>query len=446
MRKAGILVALALALSPGASLAAGLNVDLWTDKGNEAVYQPGDRMKVNVRTSADSYVLVYEIDAEGTVRLLFPDRGGPGFLEGRQTVQFPPDNADVDLVVQQQVGQCYIVAIASTAPFDTLPWYLRPYNAQAEAVGYVGGDVEEQGVTAEGKIVGDPFVAMERIRRRVLPDATKGETFSTAYTTYYVHQAVRYPRYVCYDCHRPGQWAWWDGFDPYYAQCSVFDMRVNWSWYWGPAYWYGYVPYFVYAYRPTCPPRYIGYYHHDGWYSSWSGWNRWVSLWGVGALRRYKSAPPPGYQPPSKFGNGAAIRGGSTMPPGFLTANVARGRSISPMLPVGRISQARGEGAGPAANPLPGVRTRRPDLPWVPHGSWRPAPAGPARGEGPPGIGPARQARPAPAIEAPRQERPSGTHAGTYRHPAGSGRGGQAREGGGAGARASGGSAARGGR
>jgi hypothetical protein len=207
-------------------------------------------------------------------------------------------------VVQEPVGECYIVSIASVAPFDSLPWYLRPYNAQAEAVGYVGAPNEEEGVTAEGRIVGDPFVAMERIRRRVLEDATDGESFATAYTTYYVHQQVKYPRYVCYDCHRPGQWAWWDGFDPYYAQCSVFDMRVNWSWYWGPSYWYGYVPYFVYVYRPGCPPRYHPYYDRGGWYSSWDGWNRWCNLWGQGTLQRFKSAPPPGYTPPSKFNGG----------------------------------------------------------------------------------------------------------------------------------------------
>ena len=30
----------------------------------------------------------------------------------------------------------------------------------------------------------------------------------------------------CNDCHRPGAWAWWDGFDPYYTHCSVVDFSV----------------------------------------------------------------------------------------------------------------------------------------------------------------------------------------------------------------------------
>ena len=452
MRRAGILLALATLLVPGASHARQA-VEVWTDRGNEAVYEPGERMQIKVRSADDAHVLVYEIDSEGYVRLLFPDIGGSGFLEGRETYGIPAEGSNVDLVVQQPVGQCYIVALASAAPFDSLPWYLRPYDAQAEAVGYVGAPLEEQGVTAEGRIVGDPFVAMERIRRRVVEHATDAEAFATAYTSYYVHQAVRYPRYVCYDCHRPGHWAWWDGFDPYYATCSVFDLRVNWSWYWGPAYWYGYVPYFVYVYRPTCPPRYHPYWEGGGWYSSWDGWSRWNNLWGGGTLRRYKSPPPPGYQPPSKFGSEERWRqGGSTAPPGYLTATVLRGRATSPFLPVGRGAEVRSEGGGGgprAQRPEPGVRSPREYRPWSTWGrQGRPAPAMrpreesqtpqmPGRGERPaPSVQPRqerpapqstpREERPAPAVQAPRQERP----APPPERPRDTGRSGGARDGG----------------
>jgi hypothetical protein len=408
-----LVAALALVLSPGASRARGLAVEVWTDRGSDAVYEPGDRMQVKVRSSADAYMMVYEIDAEGYVHVLFPDRSGAGFLEGRHTYRLPPEDSDVELVVQNPVGQAYIVAIASVEPFDKLPWYLRPYNAQGEGVGYVGtpegAPEEEEGVTAEGRIVGDPFVAMERIRRRVLKDAEDGETFSTAYTSYYVHQAVRYPRYVCYDCHRPGRWAWWDGFDPYYSSCSTFDLRVNWSWFWGPSYWYGHVPYFVYVYRPTCGPRYRSYYQQGIWYSSWEGWPRWSSLWGTGTLTRYKSPPPPGYTPPTKFGKWSPA---TPAPPGYLTENVRRGRAVSPFLPVGRGSEARGDEAGDARDPrwIGGLRKPAADRlpatgpveegraergrPWV----------APPRVEPEPAMRPPREESRTPAVQAPREE------------------------------------------
>jgi len=410
MRRVWVLVALAALLLPGASFARGLAVEVWTDRGNEAVYQPGEHMQIRVRSSQDGHALVYEIDAEGYVHLLFPEASGSGFVEARQTYRMPPEDSNVELVVQEPVGECYIVAIASVAPFDSLPWYLRPYNAQAEAVGYVGAPNEEEGVTADGRIVGDPFVAMERIRRRVLEDATDGESFASAYTTYYVHQQVKYPRYVCYDCHRPGQWSWWDGFDPYYTTCSVFDLRVNWSWYWGPTYWYGYVPYFVYVYRPTCPPRYHPYYEHGGWYSSWDGWNRWCNLWGQGTLRRYKSAPPPGYMPPPKLGAGERWRTGGAVPPGFLATQVRRGRSVSPILPVGRTGFRRDDASSRDEAPSPVVRAPRgASGPWGSNGrEERPSPVMRPRDDSAPATTPPRQERPAPSYQPPPVERPQG--------------------------------------
>ena len=310
----------ALMIAPMAASARGLSVELWTDRGADAVYQPGDPIQIKARTSEDAYLLVYEIDAEGAVHLLFPSRDENPAVDGRHTYRLP-DGDHGELFVDQTTGEGYIVAIASDAPFDELPWYLRPYDPQGDDLGYVGTPDQEEGITADGRIVGDPFVAMERIRRRVLRDSRDGDSFASAYTTYYVHEQVRYPRYICYDCHRPGLYSWWSGFDPYYTTCSVFDFRVNWSWGWGPRYWFGNVPYFVYVYRDDCPPAYRRYSGSGIWYSSWDGWNRWCDLWGAGGLRRYKSPPPPNYTPPGKW---ATTRSPRDVPPGFVAGGVER--------------------------------------------------------------------------------------------------------------------------
>ena len=36
-----------------------LDVDVWTDRGDDGVYQPGEAMRIKVRTTADAYLLVY---------------------------------------------------------------------------------------------------------------------------------------------------------------------------------------------------------------------------------------------------------------------------------------------------------------------------------------------------------------------------------------------------
>jgi hypothetical protein len=414
----------ALALLPGAALARGLAVDVWTDRGSDAVYQPGDPMQVKVRATDDAYVLVYEIDAEGYVHVLYPYQGRSGFMEGRRTYRVPAEDSDVDLIVQGSVGQAYLVAIASRDPLERLPWYLRPYNAQAEGVGYVGRPEDEEGVTSEGRIVGDPFVAMERIRRRVLKDPEDPAEFASAYTSYYVHNEVRYPRYLCYDCHRPGRWAWWDGFDPYYARCSVFETRVNWSWGWGPSYWFGRVPYFVFVYRTDCPPRYYRAYDHGYWYSSWDGWSRWNNLWGASTLTRYKSPPPQGYVPPAGYGPRAKWGSpGQPAPPGFLTADMRRRERPG----FGPASRPRDESVGRTGagdrwsgglrrpeggrNPAGEARDEGDRGPGVrgadrPRGEGR-APAVEPRREGySPRATPRREEMPSPGVQRPRDEDP----------------------------------------
>ena len=301
-----------------------VDVELWTDKGNDAVYQPGDAMSLSVRSSDDGYLMVYEIDTEGYVRLLWPTLGSRGFIEGRKTLEFPSAQSNLELVVEPETGQGFLVALVSNKPFRDMPWYLRPYDMQAEELGYEGEINEEDGVTREGKIVGDPYVAIERIRRAVLDDPDDEDGFGTAYASYYVHEQVKYPRYLCNDCHRPDRWAWWDGFDPYYTTCTAFAFRVNWGWYWGPSYWFGSVPYYYYVVRNDCPPHYQMYASH-GCYSSWNGWTTWSTMMGT-STRRYKSPPPAGYIPPDKFRDGGGISAGKA-PPGFIAGrDVAIGR------------------------------------------------------------------------------------------------------------------------
>src|SRR5262245_28960827 len=67
-------------LATGTAHAEHFDVDLWLDRGQEAVYEPGDPIQIGVRASDDAYVLVYEIDAEGYLHLLFPHGPSSTFI------------------------------------------------------------------------------------------------------------------------------------------------------------------------------------------------------------------------------------------------------------------------------------------------------------------------------------------------------------------------------
>src|SRR5262249_6692920 len=63
MNRARVVSGLAVALLCLAGMARaegsrGLDVELWTNRGQDAVYQPGDPLEVKVKTSDDAYLLV----------------------------------------------------------------------------------------------------------------------------------------------------------------------------------------------------------------------------------------------------------------------------------------------------------------------------------------------------------------------------------------------------
>jgi hypothetical protein len=314
----------------------------------------------------------------------------------------PPEDSRYEIVVDRTVGQGFLVAIASREPFRDLPWYLRPFDPQGESVGYENVHAEEEGFDEDGAVVGDPMVAMERIRRRVLADASVSDAgmFATSYASYYVGNQVRYPRYLCADCHRPGQWAWWDGFDPYYTQCSVFDFRVNWNWSWGPTCWSSHVPYYYYVVRYDCPPHYQPWYEDHSRWSSWDDHHQREDLWG-GPPTRYKGPPPVGYVPPTQKPWNPAL----SPPPGYIAPGGVKNPGERRPLPVGRMERPDGTGkpvignggrdTGRGANP-PGGVWREPRKPYNPA-------EGGGGSHGGSGVREGERSKPQPSAPAPRE-------------------------------------------
>ena len=124
--------------APPVAPARAMGVEVWTDRGKDAVYEPGEPVEIKVRASDDGYLLVYDIDSEGYVHVLYPYEGSTGYIEGRHAYVVPSSESGLQLVVQGPVGQGYVVALVSRQPFNALPRYLRPYDPQAEGSGYSG--------------------------------------------------------------------------------------------------------------------------------------------------------------------------------------------------------------------------------------------------------------------------------------------------------------------
>jgi len=242
-------------------------IDVWINREEGGVYRPGESMRVFFRSNADAYVLVYNIDTEGYIHLVYPfGPSDPVRVEGGRAYRVPARHDPYDLVADGPAGMEYVVAVASRQPFQDLPWYLSGRDADRD-------DYDDE--LDSGQVVGDPYVGIERLNSRIIAPGAEDESDATE-TYFYIDHRVDYPRYICADCHYSAF-----GFDPYQSVCSVVDVRIDATWVHYAPVRVGVVrPRYYYHVRSTAPDR----------YRAWK--DRWSSLDGPSTLRsRFTVAP-----------------------------------------------------------------------------------------------------------------------------------------------------------
>ena len=270
-----------------------MDVDVWINKDEGGVYHPGESMAIYFRASAGAYVLLFNVDTEGYIHLVYPyGPADPTYVDGGRTLRVPSRSDPYDLAADGPPGVEYVVAVASPVPFRDLPWYLSREEAEGGRPEYRSEESADE--PEAGYIVGDPYVGIDRIVRRIVPPGREEQT-ATSETYFYIERRVEYPRYVCADCHFHPYF-----FDPYVSACSVFDIRVDATWYRYAPIRVGVVrPRYIYRVRPEAPTR----------YRQWK--EQWSSLDGRSALRQRFV---PEREPELRRGRGPAQR---PVPPEF---------------------------------------------------------------------------------------------------------------------------------
>jgi hypothetical protein len=144
----------------------------------------GDPISFEYQSRADAAVLVFNIDSEGYVHLLYPT-AGPETSRALQTYAVPAEGAE--LVVDGTTGVEFVFALAVDDPsaIDT---------AELDRL---------RGTDAEGaepyRIDGDPFIAANMIAGELVRGVShRGVYFG--YTYFYVNERVEYPCYLCGAC------------------------------------------------------------------------------------------------------------------------------------------------------------------------------------------------------------------------------------------------------
>jgi len=199
-----------------------LGARIWLDRGDEAVLNRGDRVRIYYRTSADAYVAIFHIDTDGAVQLLYP--------RAPDIDHFTQGNKDYQLLfsrsafwyVDEYPGTGYYFIVASQEPFDFTDFAYSPYER--------GWDLSRVGRT----VYRDPYLAMDDYVSRLIPD-WKTAPYALDFLTYYVGEQEPYPRFLCYNCHEFRSYTDWN---PYAYACSTFRVVIWDDPYFSPAYRY----------------------------------------------------------------------------------------------------------------------------------------------------------------------------------------------------------------
>jgi len=170
--------------------------------GKGSVFMPGRDINLTFETSRDAYVIVYGIDSEGLVQLLYPMDGVLKKVEG-QKVHFLPDrNGGIKWEVSGKTGMEYFHAVAVTGAdrIDAEELRFLAQNAGAPA-------------DRQYRIDSDPLLAFNTIDEALIGDARE-IPIATDFTYFYINRKVDYPRYLCSKCHGEGRIS-----DPYAMEC-----------------------------------------------------------------------------------------------------------------------------------------------------------------------------------------------------------------------------------
>ncbi len=231
-----------------------LQVEVWLNKHNGSVYNPGQYVRVYFQASEDCYLAIYNVDAYGFVHVLYPKYNDETWVQGGFIYEIPDPSDDYDLVVDGAKGIEYVVAVASYFPLN-----MRVLYEIAEGSDY---DV----YWPAGHITGDPHLAIHEINQQLAwgDDEYEPEGYASDVSWFYVRQWVPYPRYIVYQWYPDYYYdPWWDP----YVHVHIF-ADFYWDHYWCRPWWWchGCHPVYVYWYIDRDTGRrttWTGHYHRD---------------------------------------------------------------------------------------------------------------------------------------------------------------------------------------
>jgi hypothetical protein len=189
--------------------ARGVSISLHDPIGS--VYREGEEVGFSIRTDKDAYVVVFNVDTEGFVHLLYPAAGGNIQKFSPDRVYELPVDPGESLVVGGPQGLEFVFAVAvedrGAINEDELHFLSRNETLPDER---------------KFRITGDPFLAANRIMSQLVRPASLRRDATVSFTYFYVGEAVDFPRYLCEDCFENDR-------DPYAAGMPAYVAGADFA-------------------------------------------------------------------------------------------------------------------------------------------------------------------------------------------------------------------------
>ncbi len=174
---AALVAALAAWLPTATAEARPLEIDVWTDRGDDGVVYAGEPVDVFFRTSKRARVIVYAVDADGWVHILFPTRAWEDeTVRGARDYRIPGER--VDALFRSPDRMVVIGAVAARNRLHADRWF----DGDRTTVfcgddSWVFPERPPYGAVI-GRVVGDPFKAVWAIEDALLPPGTRDDDFA----------------------------------------------------------------------------------------------------------------------------------------------------------------------------------------------------------------------------------------------------------------------------
>lgn len=256
-------------------------IRLWIN--NDRRFYPGDRAKVEVRTTYDGYLIVLHVDPEGHVRVLFPlDPDNDSFVRGGKKYEIRGRGGREAFEVDRASGQGAVYAAVSRDPF--------------RFDGFVLDDHWDYRALAPSRLASDPEPELNELVHRLAQGSYDYDLLTYEVFDHATYASDYSPRY--YGSGYGDPWCSFScgfGYSPFNLSIGVAFGRPFRHHYYDPffpAYDPFYSPFFYdpYYYAPVFYPRFVSPRRFYGFYNDQFNYGPYRGQFGPSTPYRFRGA------------------------------------------------------------------------------------------------------------------------------------------------------------